>query len=81
MFHWRKLGRIFDPKDAPGRPWLQAFAQAPATLLMNDAVRVYFSCRPQADVKGQYVSYSAYIDLDRLNLFNVRDIAAEQLTY
>ena len=79
MFHWRKLGRIFDPKDAPGRPWLQAFAQAPATLLMNDAVRVYFSCRPPADAKGQYVSYSAYIDLDRSNLFNVRDIAAEPI--
>ena len=79
MFHWRKLGRVFDPKDALGRPWLQAFAQAPATLLMNDAVRVYFSCRPQADAKGQYVSYSAYIDLDRLNLFNVRDIAAEPI--
>ena len=79
MFHWRKLGRIFDPKDALGRPWLQAFAQAPATLLMNDAVRVYFSCRPPADAKGQYVSYSAYIDLDRSNLFNVRDIAAEPI--
>ena len=79
MFHWKKLGRIFDPKDALGRPWLQAFAQAPATLLMNDAVRVYFSCRPQADAKGQYVSYSAYIDLDRSNLFNVRDIAAEPI--
>lgn len=79
MFHWKKLGRVFNPKNAVGRPWLQAFAQAPATLLMNDAVRVYFSCRPQADANGQYVSYSAYVDLDRSNLFTVRDIAAEPI--
>lgn len=75
MFHWKKLGKVFTPQDVTGRPWLKEFAQAPATLVMDDVVRVYFSCRPPADVTGQYVSYSAYVDLDRSNLFRVRHVA------
>ena len=65
MFEWRKLGKVFDPRGIPDRPWLKEFAQAPATLLFDDVVRVYFSCRPPADGNGQYVSYSAWVDLDR----------------
>ena len=34
-----------------GRPWLAEFAQAPATLVFDDFVRVYFSCRPPPDAK------------------------------
>jgi hypothetical protein len=79
MFRWRKLGKVFDPHQVRGRPWLQEFAQAPATLLLEDRVRVYFSCRPPADASGQYVSYSAWVDLDRENLFNVREVAAEPI--
>ena len=43
--------------------------------MFNDFVRVYFSCRPPADENGQYVSYSAYVDLDRADLFKVRHVA------
>ena len=75
MFHWTKLGRVFVPQEVTGRPWLAEFAQAPATLMSSDFVRVYFSCRPHADANGQYVSYSAYVDLDRANLFKVRAVA------
>ncbi len=32
--------------------WLKEFAQAPATLVFDDFVRVYFSCRPPADENG-----------------------------
>jgi predicted GH43/DUF377 family glycosyl hydrolase len=71
MFHWKKLGKVFAPQAVQGRSWLKEFAQAPATLLFDDFVRVYFSCRPAADAVGQYVSYSAYVDLDRENLFKV----------
>ena len=74
-FHWKKLGRIFDPAAVQGRPWLNEFAQAPATLLFDDFVRVYFSCRPPADAKGQYSSYSAYVDLDRKDLFRILRVA------
>jgi predicted GH43/DUF377 family glycosyl hydrolase len=72
---WRKLGRVFDPASVGGRPWLKAFAQAPAALVCDDVVRMYFSCRPEADADGQYVSYSAYVDLDRGDLFRVRAVA------
>lgn len=70
-FRWKKLGRVFTPQDVTDRPWLKEFAQAPATLLFDDFVRVYFSCRPPADATGQYVSHSAFVDLDRRDLFKV----------
>lgn len=77
MFEWHKLGRIFNPVDVTGRQWLHEFAQAPATLIFDDFVRVYFSCRSQRDKKGQFVSYSAFVDLDRNNLFNLVNMADE----
>ena len=79
MFRWRKLGKVFSPQEVAGWWWLKEFAQAPATLVIGDVVRVYFSCRPFADDKGQYVSYSAYVDLDCVNLFNVRRVAKEPI--
>ena len=71
MFKWRKLGRVFTPQAVTDRPWLREFAQAPATLVFDDFVRVYFSCRPAADRNGQYISYSAFLDLDRRDLFRI----------
>ncbi|CAN7608398.1 glycosylase [Devosia sp. LjRoot3] len=66
MFTWKKLGRIFDPAmHSSGRPWLAGFAQAPSSLLFDDFIRIYFSCRPPAEPNGNYVSYSAFVDLDR----------------
>ena len=79
MFSWKKLGLVFGPNDATGREWFQEFAQAPATLLFDDFVRIYFSCRPAADSNGQYVSYSAYVDLERDNLFAIRQIAEQPI--
>ncbi len=75
MFRWEKLGKVFSPQAVEGRSWLKEFAQAPATLVFDDFVRVYFSCRPAADANGQYVSYSAFVDLDRADLFKIRRVA------
>ena len=74
-FRWRKRGLLFDPGSVSGRPWLREFAQAPATLVFDSFVRVYFSCRPPADANGQYVSRSAFVDLDRNDLFRVLRVA------
>lgn len=74
-FKWRKVGLVFSPQDVGGRAWMKAFAQAPAALVLDDVVRVYFSCRPAADSRGQYVSYGAYVDLDRSDLSRVVRIA------
>jgi predicted GH43/DUF377 family glycosyl hydrolase len=79
MFKWKKLGKAFTPQEVQGRPWLKEFAQAPATLIMDDDVRVYFSCRPPADANGQYVSYSAYVDLDRQDILKVRQVAEQPI--
>jgi len=79
MFKWHKLGKVFTPQDVKGRTWLKEFAQAPATLLFDDFVRVYFSCRPLADENGQYISHSAYVDLDRVNLFKVRQVSKQPI--
>ena len=53
MFTWRKLGKLFVPQSVPGKPWMAEFAQAPATLLFDNFLRVYFSCRPKADAEGR----------------------------
>jgi predicted GH43/DUF377 family glycosyl hydrolase len=79
VFRWKKLGKVFTPQEVQGRPWLKEFAQAPATLLFDDFVRVYFSCRPPADKHGQYVSYSAYVDLDRADLFAIKRVAEQPI--
>lgn len=71
MFRWKKMGRVFDPREIKDRTWLNEFAQAPATLIFDDFVRVYFSCRPLADARGQYVSFSAFVDFDRKNLATI----------
>ena len=79
MFKWEKLGKVFTPQEVLGRSWLKEFAQAPTTLVFDDFVRVYFSCRPTADEKGQYVSYSAYVDLDRADLFTVLHVSEQPI--
>lgn len=77
MFTWKKLGKVFTPCGGTERPWLKEFAQAPSSLLFDDFVRIYFSCRPPADENGQYASRSAYVDLDRADLFKVKRIAEQ----
>ncbi len=75
MFKWKKLGLVFRPQEVKDRAWLHEYAQAPATLVFDDFVRVYFSCRPRPDAGGQYTSYSAFVDLNRRDLFEVIKIA------
>ena len=75
MFKWKKLGKVFDPSTVTDKEWLYEYAQAPATLIFDDFVRVYFSCRPKRDEAGQFVSYSAFVDLDRKNLFNIINVS------
>lgn len=75
QFKWKKLGRVFDPSTVKDIPWLKDYAQAPNSLIFDKFVRVYFSCRPDKDENGQYVSYCAYVDLDRQDLTKVLDMA------
>ena len=65
------MGKVFTPQEVGGRYWLKEFAQAPSTLLFDEFVRVYFSCRPERDANGQYVSYTGFVDIDRNDLFKI----------
>lgn len=78
-FKWQKRGLLFNPALHDTPDWMQSFAQAPSALIFDDYVRVYFSCRPKPDANGQYVSYSAWVDLDRKDLFNIKRIAQEPI--
>jgi len=75
VFKWKKKGLLFKPQEITGRSWLKEFAQAPSVLVFDDYVRVYFSCRPLPDQSGQYTSYSAYVDLNRDNLFEIMNVS------
>lgn len=77
MFIWKKLGRVFNPLEVKEVDWIKEFAQAPSVLYFDEFIRVYFSCRPKPDEKGQYVSRAAYVDLNRNNLFEIMNISKE----
>ncbi|MCX7638160.1 MAG: hypothetical protein N2044_09990 [Cyclobacteriaceae bacterium] len=70
---------MFNPKNYPGRPWMHEFAQAPCAVPFDTFIRVYFSCRPQPDPAGNYVSYAAYIDLSKKNLFHILEVASQPI--
>ena len=73
---WKKLGVIFDPAQVKNRPeWMHSFAQAPNTIIFDDYVRVYFTCRPLPSERKQFVSYCAFVDLDRKDLKRIVRIA------
>lgn len=74
MFKWKKLGQVFDPtkvNDGIKRDWMKYYSQCTSTLIFDDFIRVYFSCRPEADQNGQQTSYTSFLDLDRTNLFKI----------
>jgi hypothetical protein len=79
VLDWTRLGRIFDPTEVQHLSWMKEFAQAPSAVIFPGFVRVYFSCRPPADAGGQYVSRSAYVDLDRADLRRIVAIAHEPI--
>ena len=71
---WKKLGQIFDPtiwNDGIDRPWMKTHSQCTHTLILDDVVRVYFSCRPDNDENGFAKSYTTFLDLDKNNLTKI----------
>lgn len=74
---WKKLGRIYNPEEHynPEIEWRKHFAQSVSTIVFDDFVRIYFSCRPENDSDGQAKSYTTYLDVDKKNLFNIIKIS------
>ena len=79
MFKWEKLGKVFDPRDHKIESWMHEFAQSPSVLIFESHVRVYFCSRPAPSKEGQYMSFIAYIDLDRNDLLRVVNVCKEPI--
>lgn len=76
---WKKLGQIFDPtiwNDGIDRPWMKTHSQCPHTLILEDVVRVYFSCRPDNE-NGLAKSYTTFLDLDKNDLTKIKQVSDE----
>ena len=67
---WKKLGKIFDPTQFKLPDNCVQFAQSPQTLIFDDHIRIYFSTRAVDKVAGKYLSYVAYVDMQK----NLRDV-------
>jgi hypothetical protein len=60
-FQWKKLGRIFAPD---GRlPWMKHYAQVPTPVVLDDRIRIFFTCRPDPDEHGDFVSFTTFLDV------------------
>jgi len=64
-FRWEKKGLIFSPD---GRyDWMQSYAQNPSVLVLDDRLRVYFTCRAKRDEAGNFAAVATFVDLERAN--------------
>lgn len=79
MLEWRKLGKLFDPKDLQRETWMKDFAQSPSVIFFETYIRVYFTSRPQPTADGQYRSYMTYIDVDRKNPLRILHVCEEPI--
>src|SRR6187402_1825142 len=61
---WKKLGKIFDPREHKLPNNCFEFAQSPQALVCEDKVRIYFSTR-EKDKVGKYLSHVAFVDFDK----------------
>jgi len=71
---WRKLGHVFNPiswNDGINRTWMKTHSQSTHALVLNDVVRIYFSCRPENDEYGLAKSYTTFLDLDKTDLTRI----------
>ena len=71
---WKKLGQVFNPttwEDGIKRDWMKSHSQSVSTLIKEDCVRVYFSCRPEKEDNGKTTSYTTWLELDKKDLTKV----------
>jgi sucrose-6-phosphate hydrolase SacC (GH32 family) len=62
---WRKLGKIFDPRDFQLPNNCLEFAQAPQALVFDKFIRIYFSTRQRDPRNGKYLSHVAFADIGK----------------
>jgi hypothetical protein len=62
---WIKKGKLFDPMQYNLANGCKEFAQSPQTVVFDDFVRIYFSTRKKDEATGKYLSFIAFIDVDK----------------
>lgn len=67
---WKKLGKIFDPRDFKLPKNCVEYAQSPQALIFDDSIRIYFSTRSKDPKNGKYLSHIAFVEMKK----NLRDI-------
>ncbi|MFE3846676.1 hypothetical protein ACFX5D_01680 [Flavobacterium sp. LB3P45] len=63
--NWIKKGKLFDPTQYSLANGCKEFAQSPQTVVFEDFVRIYFSTRKKDEATGKYLSFIAFIDVDK----------------
>lgn len=61
---WRKLGKIFDPREHELVGAGAGFAQSPQAVVFDDFVRIYFASRSR-EPGGKFLSQVCYADLSK----------------
>lgn len=74
--NWRKIGKIFDPRDFLLPNGCIEFAQSPQTLVFNDFIRIYFSTRQKDLQTGKFLSHVAFVDVDKVS-FNPLNVSTK----
>ena len=75
---WKKIGQIFDPttwNDGIERTWMKTHSQCTHSLVLEDTVRIYFSCRPENDNEGYAKSYTSFLELDKNDLTRIKSVS------
>src|SRR5271157_6606670 len=62
-FIWKKQGKIFAPNNR--YEWMYSHAQNPSVLILEDRLRVYFTCRPKKDANGNVSAVTTFVDLNK----------------
>jgi hypothetical protein len=62
---WKNKRKLFDPTQFKLANGCKEFAQSPQTVVFNDFVRIYFSTRKKDMITGKYLSFIAFIDVDK----------------
>jgi hypothetical protein len=75
---WRRLGRLFDPREHALPAGCREYAQSPQALVFDDFVRVYFSTRSVDPANGKFLSRVCYADFDR-GLRTLRGVSAHEV--
>ena len=79
---WKKLGQVFDPTkwdDGIKRDWMKSHSQSVSTLIKDDCVRVYFSCRPEREADGEMSSNTTWLDLDKNDLTKILRVSEKPI--